>query len=669
MPTAPESDFPSPDEPPSSRAAMAAERLSWADILLRSRRTLVSALALLTIVGVGVAGYQATWRQGITEVRSNADHRLDLFASAVEGMLNRLEHVPATIQLNRDVVALLKPRSGPASSDAVNAYLKRLNAQLGSLAVYVIDERGRVVAASNADEPGGFVGEDLSFRPYFIEALSGQVGRHFAIGNTSKQPGYYLANPIREGERVVGVAVIKISLAPLDEAWGMLGVPAFIADDNDVIILSSQPDWLYQILGEPDVDRLVDFQIRQLYVGRRPESFAASNALLAQQAPASREGVLIQGQHLGAHLGRNVLAQSQSLPKMRWRLWVFTDVDAVGRHAFTVGLLSAIAAAFVGLLWLAIAQRQRIVRDKLAARHMLEQANAELEAKVARRTSALAQTNERLRHEVAERIQAEHTLREAQDELVQAAKLAVVGQMSAGITHEITQPLGAIRTLAGNSQAFLARGDLDTVGSNLGVITRLTDQMGDIVQSLKGFARKAPPQPQATDIAQAVHNALLLFMARIRADDVTLVNDCQEGLAQAWCEPNRLEQVVVNLVGNALDAMRGQPVRTLRLHTALVETESGPRVQLMVDDTGAGLTPELHERLFAPFFTTKPHGHGLGLGLAISRDIIRSFQGELRAENRPDGGARFTVELPERHPHDPGTPPDTQPTPQPTPQP
>nr|WP_315195009.1 ATP-binding protein [uncultured Aquabacterium sp.] len=138
-------------------------------------------------------------------------------------------------------------------------------------------------------------------------------------------------------------------------------------------------------------------------------------------------------------------------------------------------------------------------------------------------------------------------------------------------------------------------------------------------------------------------------MARIRADDVTLINGCQEGLAQAWCEPNRLEQVIVNLVGNALDALRGQPERTLHVHTAL--TPEG-RVLLMVDDSGAGLSPELQERLFAPFFTTKPHGHGLGLGLPISRDIIRSFGGELRAENRPEGGARFTVDLPERHPHD-----------------
>ncbi|MBH1987869.1 MAG: sensor histidine kinase [Burkholderiales bacterium] len=651
MPPTPPQPAPpaSPATPPSSREALALERLSAREVWSRSRRLLIAAFAVVAIVGVGVVSHQATWNQGLAEVRANANHRLDLFASALEGMLNRLEHVPATIQLNRDVVALLRPRSGPASADAVNGFLRQLNAQLGSMAVYVINERGRVVASSNADQADSFVGEDLAFRPYFIEALSGEVGRHFAIGNTSRQPGYYLANPIRDQGRVIGVAVIKISLAPVAQAWAMLGVPAFIVDDNQVIILSSQSDWLYQSLGEPGLERVVDFQIQQLYLEQRPPRFAASATLQAASGARPAEGVLLEGRQLGPKLGRSVLALSQPLPKMHWSLWVFTDVDPVRRQAVTVGMLSAVAAGFFGLLWVAIAQRQRIVRQKLAARSMLERVNAGLEAKVARRTSALAQTNERLRHEVAERIQAEHTLREAQDELVQAAKLAVVGQMSAGITHEITQPLGAIRTLAGNSQAFLARGDLDTVGSNLGVITRLTDQMGEIVQSLKGFARKAPPQPQATDVAQAVHNALLLFMARIRADDVTLVNGCQEGLAQAWCEPNRLEQVIVNLVGNALDALRGQPERTLHVHTAL--TPEG-RVLLMVDDSGAGLSPELQERLFAPFFTTKPHGHGLGLGLPISRDIIRSFGGELRAENRPEGGARFTVDLPERHPHD-----------------
>jgi two-component system C4-dicarboxylate transport sensor histidine kinase DctB len=618
---------------------------TWREVAARARVMALALASAVAIVGAGTLGYQASWNQGLDTVRTNATNRLDLFASALEGMLNRLEHVPATIQLNRDVVALLRPRSGPASAAPVNLYLHQLNAQLGSLAVYVLNERGVVVASSNAGEPGSFVGEDLAFRPYFIRALSGEVGRHFAIGNTSRQPGYFLANPIRDQGRVIGVAVIKISLAPVAEAWAMLGVPALIADDNQIIVLSSRPGWLYQSLGQPDLDKVIDFQIRQLYLSNRPHRFAAAQALQAARPAEAAQGLLLRGNTLGPDLGREVLAQGKALDKMHWQLWAFTDVDPVRKQALTVCLLSIVAAGFVGLLWLVVAQRQRMVRQKLAAKRMLERSHAELENKVARRTSALAQTNDRLRHEVTERIQAELTLRQAQDELVQAAKMAVVGQMSAGITHEITQPLGAIRTLAGNSQGFLERGDLDTVRSNLGVIARLTDQMGDIVQSLKRFARKAPPQARATDVAQAVHNALLLFMPRIRQDDVTLVNDCPDSGPQAWCDPNRLEQVIVNLVGNALDALRGQPRRELRLHTT---AGADGRVQLMVDDTGPGIGPELQAQLFAPFFTTKPQGHGLGLGLTISRDIIQSFSGELRATNRPEGGARFTIDLPER---------------------
>lgn len=377
----------------------------------------------------------------------------------------------------------------------------------------------------------------------------------------------------------------------------------------------------------------------------RPRRFAASTALQGASSPDAADGVLVQGRNLGTGHGRTVLAQAKSLPKMHWHLWVFTDVDPVRSQAFTVGLLSAVAAGFVGLLWLALAQRQRLVRHKLAARHMLERANAQLEAKVARRTSALAQTNERLRREVAERIQTEQNLREAQDELVQAAKLAVVGQMSAGITHELAQPIGAIRTLSGNSAEFLKRGDLPTVDSNLTLINRLADQMGDIIQSLKAFARKAPATPVATDMAQAVNNALLLFMARIKKDGITLVNDCVEGQALVWCDPNRLEQVVVNLIGNALDAVRDAPERRVHLYT---EHCGNQRVCLVVSDSGCGIPAELLPRMFEPFFTTKPRGVGLGLGLHISRDIIRAFRGELRAENQPEGGARFIVELPER---------------------
>jgi two-component system C4-dicarboxylate transport sensor histidine kinase DctB len=637
----------SPDTQTSIRDALLTGDVSVQDVMRRSRIMMGALLVVLAMLATGLLAYEASWRQGLAAARSNTEHKLELFNSAMEGMLNRLETVPATIQLNQEVLALLAAPQPNASTVPVNAYLAQLNAQLGSLAVYVLNPRGTVVATSNYREAGSFMGEDLSFRPYFLTALAGQVGRHFAIGNTSRQPGYYLANPIRQDGRIVGVAVIKISLQPVQQLWAMLGSPALIIDEHEVIILASEPDWLYQRLAETPIEKRIELQIAQLYSESRLRLFPLGAELVNPTEANKRDGLVLSGHALQERLGRTLMAVPRDLRKMGWRLWSFHEVDGVRKQAVMVAMLSAVATGFVCLLWLVVQQRQRLVRQKLAAKRMLEKANSDLESKVVRRTSALASTNERLRKEVAERIQAEHTLREAQDELIQAAKLAAVGQMSTGITHELSQPLGAIRTLAGNSSAFLQRGDLATVGSNLALITRLSEQMGEIVQSLKGFARKAPATATRMDLAQAVNNALLLFVARLRSDQVNLRNDCQDEAIEVWGEPNRLEQVIVNVIGNALDAMKDQPARQLHLHTEVAEPH---RIRLLIDDNGPGLPAHGGDRIFEPFFTTKPRGEGLGLGLSISRDIVRSFQGELQAENLPGGGARFIIELSSRVP-------------------
>jgi C4-dicarboxylate-specific signal transduction histidine kinase len=638
-----------PDPQPSIRDALLTGEVSLPEVMLRGRILAWALAVVMAMALIGLTAYEASWHQGLAVSRANTQHKLELFSSAMEGMLNRLETVPATIQLNEDVLGLLTTPQPNARTQPVNAYLAKLNAQLGSMAVYVMNTRGTVVATSNYREAGSFMGEELSFRPYFLKALAGEVGRHFAIGNTSRQPGYYLANPIRQEGQIVGVAVIKISLQPIQHLWTMLGTPAFIVDEHEVIILASEPDWLYQRLSETPIEKRVELQIAQLYSESRLRLFALGPQLQSPGEVIRRDGLILPGQPLGDRLGRTLMAQPKELPKMGWRLWTLHDIDPVRRQAVMVAMLSAVAVGFVCLLWLVIQQRQRLLRQKLAAKRMLEKANSELESKVARRTSALAATNERLKKEIAERIQAEMTLREAQDELIQAAKLAAVGQMSTSITHELSQPLGAIRTLAGNSSAFLNRGDLGTVRSNLSLITRLSEQMGEIVQSLKGFARKAPSTLTHTDLGQAVNNALLLFVARIRDEQVEVHNECADLAIEVWGEGNRLEQVIVNLIGNALDAMHEQPVRQLHLHTAV--TESG-RIQLLIDDTGPGLPAHGMDRLFEPFFTTKPRGEGLGLGLSISRDIVRTFQGELSAQERPEGGARFIIELCDRAPQE-----------------
>ncbi len=668
------------------------------------QRVLLLLLAVAWLVAAGWLGWSLSLAQGTSTLRQEAGHRLDLFASAVEGVIKRLEPVPATIQLNPEVLALLRSPGTPEHGLAVNRYLRRLNAHLGSLAVFVLDERGQVLASSTESRPSAplanaeaqrsarsaelgddsRVGQDMSFRPYFLEALSGRVGRHFAIGVERGGPGYFVSHPIRDGARVVGVAAIKISLEPVAQTWALLGAPALLADTNGVVILSSQPEWRYTSLADPSPEQRVDWQLSRLYEGERIRRFPLVVRLAVDEESQVLEGVLSGGGLLAqpraggaGQIGTLVLGRV--LDGMDWRLMLFVDLRAVRNQAALTGLLTAVAAGFVALLGLFLNQRRRILRQKLQAQRMLQEANAELENKVARRTRALTEANVRLRKEVAEREQAEQTLRAAQNELVHAAKMAVLGQLATGITHELTQPLGAIRTLSGNASEFLRRGDLPAVEGNLSIVARLADQMGGIIQPLKGFARKSEAQPQATDVAHALGNALFLYNQRLRKEQVRLIHLAEPAPGQprvlAWCDPNRLEQVLINLIGNALDAMQEAPERVLHLSAgygellsstqavaravaqATAEQEGGavPAPELMraqvwiaVQDSGAGFSPAQRTRLFEPFFSTKEAGAGLGLGLAISRDIVRAFGGDIEAQSpAPDGrGACFTVCLP-----------------------
>jgi len=615
---------------------------------LRQRWTLwLGLLAGLALVALAAwAGFSASVRQGTDTLRVEASHQLDLFAQVVQGLVRRLEPLPGTVQLAGEVQALLQ-RPDAARVATAAAYLRRLNAHLGSASIFVLDERGQVLAASDA----ALHGQDLSFRPYFLEALSGRVGRHFAIGLQDGQPGYYVSHPIHDGARVAGVAVMKVALDPIDRAWDKLGAPALLADSNQVVILSSRPEWRYTALtgaGGLSVERRVALQTTRLYADRVITPFPLRVDLridedsqvieallptgLAPPAPGGRPGLPVLPTPPGAPRGMLVLGRT--IDGMDWRLLMFADLDGVREQALSHALLAALATASALMLALLLNQRRRILRQKLSA-------HRELEAQVARRTQALSEANARLRKEVAEREAAEATLRGAQDELVHAGKMAALGQLATGITHELTQPLGAIRTLSANAVQFMDRGQPEVAAGNLAMMARLADQMGAIIEPLKGFARKSSARPAATPVDRAMRNALFLHDHRLRREGVTVIDEVPAGL-RAWCDPNRLEQVLINLVGNAADAMRDAPRRELRLWAG----EVGGMVEVHVSDRGSGLPDDVRARLFEPFFSTKAEGGGLGLGLAISRDIAREAGGELEADNAPGGGARFILRLP-----------------------
>jgi len=616
--------------------------------LPRPHRPLGIAVVLLLLLAVGLLTYRASERAGLSQMRAEASHQLDILAAAIDSEVTRHASIPSAVELNPDVLALLR---APAERQdtlqpAANRFLQQLNDHLGGPAIFVLDTRGQVMASSDWIFSDNLLGSDVSYMPFFRSAVSGTPARHYAVDKVRHEPGYFFALPIRDEQqewKVIGVAVVKSSLREIERRWLGQEAPALIVDSNGIVLLASPPEWRYATLQTQSRVALEQVS-REQFAGQTVGAVSLDIAL-----DGADEGVVVRlPKHLRDDMNplpgaRPYLALSRNLPGTAWRIVVFSDLRPVAVQAATHAALAtaAIGCLLLGLLYLN--QRRRLARGREEARAMLEKANQELERNVAARTADLSEAVKRLKSEVAERQRAEQTLRAAQDELVQAAKLAVLGQMATGITHELSQPLGAIRTLSANAVEFMHRGDLATAEKNLGIVGQLSEQMGGIITPLKTFARKSPAVPAAVDVAQAVDSALFLFEQRLRKQSVAVDRQIDANSWIAWCDRNRLQQDLVNLIGNAIDAMADAPERRL---TFSAERASSGQVALAISDTGAGFTEAALEHLFEPFFTTKQPGEGLGLGLTISRDILRDFGGDLLAGPAPGGGARFVILLP-----------------------
>ncbi|QCL98023.1 sensor histidine kinase (plasmid) [Agrobacterium tumefaciens] len=607
----------------------------------RLRVGLIATLATTFIALAGVAGHGLGRCGAISALIADTGHRLNLFTSTAVLIINRLSSVPGTIELNPDVVSLVGGRGTPSTTETVNRFLYRLSAQLGSDAIFVANERGEVVGSSNTtQQDDSRLGGDIAYRPYFQDALSGFVGRHFSLGEAPDTPGYFVAYPIHDGDRVIGIATVKISLKPVVDAFSLLGKPALIADRDNVVILSSHEDWLYTSLKPISVAERVDLELTGMYGRHRVGEFPFLVDPDVNQASLGLDKIVPPRDGSRAALP-DLLVQGQVLAGMDWKLLVFSDVTDIRHQGMIAAALASALAVLLLTLALYMTQRRRAARQKQEAKDALERANAQLEVTVAKRTQALTNANMELRIEMAERIRTEEALRATQNDLVQAAKLTALGELATGITHELTQPLGAIQTLAGNAREFVRLGDLVNAQGNLAIIDQMANKMGSIIDPLRSFARKSPAEPEEADISLAVRNALFLLDARLRTSEIAVTNACDPRVPTVWCNRNRLEQVLVNLIVNAIDAMDESSMRTLVIRTG--QLRDG-QVSISIEDSGKGFAPDQIGKLFIPFNTTKTTG--LGLGLAISRGIAREYGGDLIAKNRPEGGAVLLLVLP-----------------------
>ncbi len=589
------------------------------------------ALAVAALALTVWAGGRLAWQHSLAQGYGRAETALRLTVNALEADLARYEVVPQLIADLDLIRQLAADPDDPALRQATNRWLAARNAALQASDIYLILPDGETIAASNYQKALSFVGQNFSYRPYFIDAMRGMPARFYGVGTTSGVRGYFFSAPVRDAAgRIVAVTAVKIGVDRIEAAWRGSEYRVLVTDPDGTAFLSSEPSWLYHSLYPLTPERLARTAASRRYAETPLAEFPLQRKV--QGGTQILRLPVALSDPTGP--GRDYITASHNMAEAGWTVHVLLDSAPLRAEARLVALslVLLLSAAIFGALML----RQR--RARIAERLALTGA---LEHRVIERTADLARVNSQLEQEITERRATEAELRAAQASLVQVGKLAALGQMSASLSHEINQPLAAARNYADSAAILIERGDHARARENITEILALVDRMAAIGKHLRHAARKPDDRLGAVALAPLLRETQTIVAARLASSGARLELEIPADLPPLRAGPTRLQQVLVNLITNAADAVADQPDRRITLSA---RTE-GPRIAICVRDRGPGVPDAIAARIFDPFFTTKGIGAGLGLGLSITANIVRDFGGEITCHDaRP--GAEFRVTLP-----------------------
>ncbi|SHN52434.1 sensor histidine kinase [Erythrobacter sanguineus] len=547
---------------------------------------LIALVAALLIGALAMLGLDRAMRvSALAETRTAATSQAAILAAGLESELNKFSLVPRVLAVDPEVGTLL---AGDRSERSVlNRRLAALARQTNAAAIYLMDADGLTLAASNWDRPDSFVGSEYGFRDYFAGALRDGTHTEFALGTVSRRPGLYLAERVGPADRPLGVVAVKVEFDSLERKWRDAEDGVFVTDLDGIVLLASNPDWRFRAAEA------------ETAAGARPARDPARDAMRFGIAQIETLALPWAGP---ATSRIRMIEKIQPIAPVGWELHLLADpaprlstAIANGRLAGVLGLALLGLAGAGGFIWL----RQRSERAT---------------AQVAAQTAAL------------------------REQLQQANRLATLGQITAGLGHEIRQPLAAMRVYAESGGRLLAADRKDEAAGNFDKIAGLADKIGRITEESLQFSRRTPSEPKDIPLTEVIEGSLLLLRDQIRQSGITLVlPEHDEAAVMVRAQHVQLEQVLVNLLQNALQACGTGG------HITIAVAADRQQVRLSVSDDGPGVATELRDTLFQPFITGRPEG--IGLGLAIARDIMGRIGGDLVLEDN-ETGACFTMMIP-----------------------
>lgn len=594
--------------------------------------------------------------QQLNEAANKANLQIDSELDKFKQIPNLLSHDPRLLSYFDS-----SPQTDKISAAQLNQLLFEWSNQSQADTIYIHDPSGTVVASSNYQKPRTFVGENFSFRPYFASAIQGNNTHYVALGARSNVRGYFLSSPLYVENDIVGVITVKVSLENLENILTSDEFEIVVLDSNQVVFLSSQTPWLYHSLLPLTQQQQTDISLQRQY-GQSEisiiEVFRSSSS--QPEANANRSNNL-QSNQIQKELTANQL----------FKLGTFNLYPAaVSNNQYQVVALKETRAELIKVLqidviFVVIYSLVMLIawswRQTYVAKVALTRLNQNLEQTVDKRTHYLKQSNQQLQQTIFQYQESQSKLKQTEQELTQTAKLAVLGELSASINHEINQPLAALRTYSENSLKLLEMERTDLVKSNLEKMIVLNNTITDIIARLKVFTRKVTKKEHhVANLHQAVNNATSILSALMIKQGITLRLSTVPDDINIAIHPTELEQVLVNLIHNATQALQQQAIdqQTLLQQTTVQQTadqQAIPQIgvewqlhedmcQVIIWDNGIGMSADKLEQLFDPFFTTKPEG--LGLGLSISKRIIEAYHGSISAAQLEPSGMVFSLNIP-----------------------
>ncbi|WP_373938745.1 ATP-binding protein [Vibrio kanaloae] len=628
---------------------------------------LMTPFVLLSLL-LGTAGLTATHflavqfqEKAVTQQLNEAANKANL---QIDSELDKFEQIPDLLSHDPRLLSYFdqSPQSDRMATTQLNKLLFEWSSQSQADTIYIHNPSGTVVASSNYQKAQTFVGENFSFRPYFASAIKGNNTQYVALGARSNVRGYFLSSPLYIAKEVVGVITVKVSLENLENILTSDDFEIIVLDSNQVVFLSSQIHWLYHSLLPLSEQQQQDIALQRQYGQSQIsiiEAFRSSSvakeineANQSNGIPASQEQRNLTANQL-FKLGNFNLYPTE-ISHNQYQVIALKETNAEILKVLQIDVIFVVIYSLVALI--AWSWRQTYV-----AKVALTRLNQNLEQAVDKRTQYLKQSNQQLQQTIFQYQESQLKLKQTEQELTQTAKLAVLGELSASINHEINQPLAALRTYSENSVKLLEMGRSDLVKSNLDKMIALNASITKIITRLKVFTRKVTKQQHhKANLHQAINNATTILSTLMLKHGITLRLSTVPNDINIAIHPTELEQVLVNLIHNAIQALQQQCLEqeTLKEQQAqghhlnqLASPQIGVEWQLqngtcrlIIWDNGIGISDDKLEQLFDPFFTTKPEG--LGLGLSISKRIIEAYHGTIKATQRAPSGMLFSLDIP-----------------------